>query len=134
MQMHLAEQVARLADAAEQLLARDRAREQRDREQQLRERWRHAPPGAASVALFLQAIPGLAAKFDRVVPEDFVAQTDEGQHTIACSCGESPVVEPGRLRGCDCGRWFLHDGRRIHVALSPLPEPASSEPDLYEST
>jgi hypothetical protein len=137
MQKQLAEQVARLADAAEQLLERDRAREQRDREQALRERWRHPPPGAVGVGTFLQAIPGLAARFDRVVPEDFIAQTGDGQYTIACPCGESPVIEPGRLRGCDCGRWFLHDGRQIHVALSPSPELASAkhsgEPDL-EST
>jgi hypothetical protein len=138
MQMQLAEQVARLADAAEQLLERDRARDRLACEQALRERWRHASPSATGVATFLQAIPGLAAKFDRVVPGDFVAQTGDGQYTIACPCGESPVIEPGRLRGCDCGRFFLHDGRQIHAALSPdsSPErsPTDGEPDPYEST
>lgn len=133
--MDMASEVARLADAAEQLVALRRAEDRRRREEELAEKWgdgqglRHVGLGS-----YLRAVPSLAAQFARIVPDEFVAQTDEQEWTVACPCGETPIVVPGELTNCGCGRWFLNAGRHIHVALTPAreevahAEPASAGP------
>lgn len=119
----LAQEVARLADAIERSLQAQERRERDDRAARLKAQW-HNPIPRVGVATFLQAIPGLAAKFDVTVPPEFVASSGDDELEIACPCGQTPVVRAGRLVACDCGRWFLHDGNRVHVALSPWSAPA----------
>lgn len=113
------EEFARLADAAEKLVARF---ERKDRDEVYRELGARfgdpKPPTTLSMSLFLTSIPGLAERFDRTVPPEFVARTGDGD-MVACPCGETPLANTGRLIECGCGRWFLSDGRQIWVALSP---------------
>jgi hypothetical protein len=116
----LAPELARLAAAIERYVEGEERRERDARRPALRP----LAPTRLGVAALLKAIPGLAAKFDRIVPPNFVAQTGADEVTVACPCGASPQLRPGRLAGCECGRWFLHDGRDIHVALSPAASPA----------
>ena len=113
----LVREVARLADAVEAL---ERARHAR----QLNAEWAR-PLTPVGIGLLLEAVPGLAAKFDHVVPPEFVALSPGGLE-VACPCGDTPVVAAGGLTGCSCGRWFLNDGHDVHVALSPAPPAAAA--------
>lgn len=113
------EQLGRIAYAVETLVEQNRRRERQEWYARLPE----PLPEIKQVGLgsFLQAIPGLAALFEREVPAEFVTTT-EGEHSVKCLCGATPELPLGRLVNCDCGRWFLFDGRAVHVALGPKRE------------
>lgn len=117
----MASDIARLASVAERALARLERQDRAHVQQQLAKRWGHPAPPKVTFGLFLRTIPGLAERFDRTVPPEFVAQTADGELTIACPCGEAPIARVERLAKCDCGRWFLNDGAKIWVAESPAP-------------
>lgn len=125
--MQLAAEVARLADAAERLLEVEQRRERVARDELARER-EYPAPERVGLGLFLRSIPGLAARFERVVPDEFVVQTGEGELEVACPCGETPVVTPGKLVSCRCERWFLYDGRAVHVARAEDEDQAPAVP------
>lgn len=112
----LAHEVGRLADAIDRYVQLEQCRERTERDERLKAEW---PPGTVrplGLSTFLQAIPGLAARFDKIVPPEFVVSVAEDELEIACPCGQTPRVRAGRLQSCDCNRWFLHDGRSVHVA------------------
>lgn len=69
-------------------------------------------------ANILEAMPWMIRAFTKEVPPEHIAWGD-GEATISCHCGERPLVKLGDIKSCECGRFFLHAGRTILVALSP---------------
>lgn len=68
---------------------------------------------------FVRTIPGLAALFDTVVPQNLWALVDDGEAELPCPCGEDIHLPEGRPVECSCGRFFVFDGDEIRVAFSP---------------
>lgn len=63
-----------------------------------------------------RAIPGYAARFDREVPPEFVAQVADGVVDVACQCGETPRLPRWMVVVCDCNREFVNLELRVKVA------------------
>ena len=68
---------------------------------------------------FAASIPGLAALFDTVVPQNLWALVDDGEAELPCPCAEVIHLPAGRPVECACGRFFVFDGDEIRVAFSP---------------
>lgn len=90
----------------------------------------------------VRAVPHVLAFFDRRVPPEFWTEGADGDGaiiTVACRCGEEPVLHFGlrsySIAECPCGRFFLHDGQSVRVGHDPekLPRPdpePTSDPEL----
>lgn len=68
----------------------------------------------AGVVLLLRM--GMAAKFEKRVPEDYVLGP-----WVLCVCGELQAVDVGEVVECVgcCDRWFLSTGESVRVARWP---------------
>lgn len=76
--------------------------------------------GVALAKTLLGSVPGMAEKFKREVPDEFVAidLNDESYSTafISCRCGEVHEVEIGTIASGDCGRFFAWFGGGVRFA------------------
>lgn len=77
----------------------------------------------------LRAVPSVLKYFDRRVPGEFMAESVEDGVpiiVIACPCGAEPTLRwrtrSYSIEECQCGRFFLHDGKEIRVAQAEEPE------------
>lgn len=68
---------------------------------------------------FARAIPGYASQFTGRVPDQFVAQVDEGVVDVACPCGGTPRLEWMAPQACACGRIFANTGNVVRVVPRP---------------
>lgn len=107
-----ADALERIAGLGVELLSRDRQRaaEQRPRRRELRR---------LSIEAMMHGMPALAAQFQTVVPPEFWALTGENEVTIACPCGEEPVIHRASPTECGCDRFFLYTGDSVRVARYP---------------
>lgn len=73
--------------------------------------------GKAGVVLALRM--GMAAQFEKRVPEDYVLGP-----WVLCACGELQALEVGEVAECAgrCDRWFLSTGESVRVATWPREE------------
>jgi len=76
--------------------------------------------GLALAKTALASVPGMAEKFKREVPDEFVAVdlNAEGYSTafVSCRCGQVHEVEIGTIASGDCGRFFAWFGRSVRFA------------------
>jgi hypothetical protein len=109
----------------------------RDRFWPPRDRSDSVIPHKMETAGWLKAVPHMLAFFDRRVPPEFWIEASDADGpiiTVACRCGAEPTLHFGirsySIAECDCGRFFMHDGKDIRVGHDveklprPDPEPA----------
>ena len=64
------------------------------------------------------SIPGLAEKFEKVVPETHLTRRKEKKGysaIVTCPCNGRPLVARGQVVACQCGRWYLGDHEQVRV-------------------
>lgn len=82
--------------------------------------WRKRP-SALGFMQFCRALPGYAAQFHKVVPDEFFIQVATDAVEVACPCGETPRCRWNVPAVCACGRVFAYLAGAVHVARA---EPA----------
>lgn len=116
------------ADSMRVVMERAERREhQRDREESQRRQEAKAPQRPLrrlGVLSYMRAVPGLAAQFSRLVPEEYwsMAAGSDDRVTVTCPCGTETVATYGQPVECDCERFFLFDGLVVRVANSPADQ------------
>lgn len=75
-----------------------------------------------------RAVPGLLAQFTHEVPDRFICGRGEAPDgrktvTIACPCGEEPVVAVAASTACACNRLYANLGSRVRVTNLDHPGP-----------
>lgn len=82
-----------------------------------RDRLDRLVPHRFDALTFARAIPGWLARFSPIPDSAFHSTTLE----VDCPCGGAPHIDPETcLCQCQCGRVFLHAGKKCHVANSPV--------------
>ncbi len=74
----------------------------------------------------LLRLPGLAAEFKRVAPDEYRLGP-----WVLCVCGDLFVVELGEVAECPgaCGRWFLRTEASVRVARWPVEVESDEDAD-----
>jgi hypothetical protein len=68
-----------------------------------------------SFLTYCRAIPHLHEQFLTRIPPEYWA-LDEDTARVSCPCGHAPRAPYAIPTACQCGRWFLYDGRGVRVA------------------
>ncbi len=81
--------------------------------------------GKAGLVLALRM--GMAAQFEKRVPERFVTYVLASGVAVACACGEVVPIDVGEVVECPggCERWFLATESSVRVARWPRAEEES---------
>lgn len=72
------------------------------------------------------------------VPGDYWSQ-DVGEEgytvaNVACPCGQTPSVEVGCLKVCECERAYFFPVDTVLVFNSPAPRPSAATPELQSES
>lgn len=102
--------------------------ERRERERREASRiGRRSEPRRLDFGLMLQAVPGLAAQFQRTIPTEFWAVAEHELVQVACPCGVTPAARLGIPKTCGCARTYLYDGGNVRVAGGPKADLVDNE-------
>lgn len=121
--MKLSDQLRRLGDLLEDRLPLSPEAQRREAEfTALRK-----PLRRMTAMTFASAIPGLARQFERVIPEKAWGSCAGGSLAkIGCPCGAEPEAAIAEICRCEnCERFYIFDGRSVHVANSPAGPPSA---------
>ena len=81
-------------------------------------------PRQTDAVMLFRGVPGLAARFDTLVPDEYVHRASQVRSrmlgcVVDCPCGgHSLFLRPGGIDRCDggCGRVFVNTGLTVRVA------------------
>jgi hypothetical protein len=114
----MAEGVGRIADAAAVLAADVRRRREAEVEAERERLAATRPPSTLSGVAFIAAIPGYAAQWTKVVPQEYWRR-DGADAVVSCVCGAEARAVPHIPCECSCDRFFLWTGQTVRVAQYP---------------